>query len=409
MIPVSYSQSFNQVGSGMVPIFIDELTSTFVPADVHITDDRIFVIDISVNEVVVFNHKMQFLQRFGAGTLESPWAITSDTSRIYISDLNRNSLMIFDLEGNFVDELDDVGATNYEFLTIDRIEVTNTSIFTVDEATGRVMIFDKSLNYVGDVGDSSTFIVPIGITTVGNRLLIADFAGLIHVFDLATLNYLNQVYEFQGTNFTNLSDLASDDHYIYVTDHGRGEIIVFSHDFLPVHKYSTAFPGSGTFFGPVGIDAHDGLFVVSDNLLGITAVYHNGIPQNLVANPGITNIALAWDYPLSINRSDFDHFRIYRSTNLSLGFHYYADSYEPFFFDESVVPGVEYHYKVTVTDGNRESFESNLASTIITGEGIEGVIFGNDESNDGGLPISFWIFISSFVVLIALKRSKKEH
>jgi hypothetical protein len=40
---------------------------------------------------------------------------------------------------------------------------------------------------------------------------------------------------------------------------------------------------------------------------------------------------------------------------------------------------------------------------------LEGVIFGNDESNDGGLPISFWIFISSFVVLIALKRSKKAH
>ena len=152
---------------------------------VDYTTDNIYVVDQCNYRVQVFNKEGKYLSQFGTGKMEKPKCIAISKDIVLISEERHKSLLIYDLNGNFIRKVSKSGdgkkGLSEPFgIAID--EVTG-DIYVCDCTDCCVKIFTKDYSYKTEFGNGITFLRDIKITK-NNIYLLSSKSPFLYIFNL---------------------------------------------------------------------------------------------------------------------------------------------------------------------------------------------------------------------------------
>lgn len=167
------------------------------PAGLHIDKDRVYVADVALNKIKVFDLNGQKLFEFGKtgtgkGEFQSPNGVWVTTDKIYVSDTGNDRVQVFNKLGGFLTVLSDKNDTGETLFVNPRGLGVDTRgvIYVVNNLTHQVFGFDDlgtrlwSFGTMG--GEANQFFLPNG--------LYCDDQGRIYITD--TVNQRVQVYSY---------------------------------------------------------------------------------------------------------------------------------------------------------------------------------------------------------------------
>jgi DNA-binding beta-propeller fold protein YncE len=208
-------------------------------------DDRLFVTDIKLHHVVVFDAKHEPIAQFGAGDLVSPAGIAIDTMNrfVYVVDTQQDQVLVYDADKYTV--LRRIGTAGKEhrltspgnFALPDGVAVDKDgNVYVTDTLNDRVEIFDadgKFISEFGRIGDGpGTFARPKGIAIDrdGHIWVTDEVQSRVQVFDQQgrLLLYLGEPGWYPG-QFQALYGIAFDPHdnRIITSEQFPGRVQVF--------------------------------------------------------------------------------------------------------------------------------------------------------------------------------------
>ncbi len=164
------------------------------------SDGRIFVGDINLDRVFVYDEEGRFLTAIGEkGALESPSgiAIDDERGRVYVVDSRKHFVNVYSLDNyKFIQKIGERGHEEGMFNFPTNIALNSEgNLYVVDTNNFRVQIFDPDGNFLssfGQVGDAfGTFTRPKGIGI--------DSEDHVYVVDAAFQNI--QVFGKEGKQF----------------------------------------------------------------------------------------------------------------------------------------------------------------------------------------------------------------
>lgn len=158
---------------------------------------NVYVADLYNGCVSVHDSKGKFLKYLAESkptekTIESPGGIRLKGDKIYVTDIKRNSVMIFDLNGKKLAEIGKLGVKPGEFRAPNSLAVdSDGNLFVSDSGNQRVQVFDKSgkfiriINGTPDGKGASVFVNPrgIGIDSKSRVYVISNLTHVIFCFD----------------------------------------------------------------------------------------------------------------------------------------------------------------------------------------------------------------------------------
>ncbi len=122
----------------------------FTPADVAVTEDRVFACDVRHHKIYVFDkvngNLLYTIGKPGSkkGELFHPSNIKVKDGKLYVSEANNFRFQIFDLKGKFIATYGHIGTIPGTFSRPKGIAVDNDGrIYVVDAAFENVQVFDK--------------------------------------------------------------------------------------------------------------------------------------------------------------------------------------------------------------------------------------------------------------------------
>lgn len=203
------------------------------------SDGRIFVSDVNLKKIFVYDDRGGFKSRIGTDELVSPAGIAIDNSmgRLYVADTRGHQVVVYSLEGKMLLRFGQRGSGDGEFNFPTNIAVAKNRVYVVDTQNFRVQVFDtdgKFIGKFGQIGDyPGAFARPKGIAI--------DSEGHIYVVDTAFNNV--QIFNDKGQLLLHFAqggggpgELRSpagmhiDEHdRIYVTDQMNGRVLVFQY------------------------------------------------------------------------------------------------------------------------------------------------------------------------------------
>jgi len=201
-------------GTALWQIGETEIYQNLSPSQVAITaDERVFLLDSQEHRVLVFD-KAEPVTRFGKkgqgpGEMMFPQRLYLDGDRLYINDFMKKALLIFDLEGNYLDQLDVKDVTG-NMVRVENGWVSGTwSYFGKNIDPGQLLLADEQfenqkvildMRPPGFTPQENTFSIEIGkplpmnpaqesnvlaVSEDGTRIFLARPGpkATIHVFD----------------------------------------------------------------------------------------------------------------------------------------------------------------------------------------------------------------------------------
>jgi DNA-binding beta-propeller fold protein YncE len=122
-------------------------------------EGNLYVVDLKAHKVFVFAPGKTPLRVFGAEILKAPLfiALNQRLGRVYVSDPGRHKIAVFDLQGNHLFDIGEVGEKPGQFyspqgLAIDRED----RLFVADTLNARIQVLDADGNFIrmfGERGD----------------------------------------------------------------------------------------------------------------------------------------------------------------------------------------------------------------------------------------------------------------
>lgn len=206
-------------------------------------DGNVYVADLYNGCVTVHDSKGNFLKYFAESKpeekiLEAPGGIRIFDDKVYVTDIQRSKVYVFDLNGKKLLDIGEVGTKEGQFRAPNAVTVDKEgNIYVVDTGNQRVQVFDKEGKYIKVINGSpngkgdSVFVNPRGIA-IDSRGIIYVISNLTH-FVYGYNQEGNQVFVFGGIGedndkFTLPNGLfidSNDD--VYVTDTTNQRIAVY--------------------------------------------------------------------------------------------------------------------------------------------------------------------------------------
>lgn len=159
---------------------------------------RIFVADLYNGAVSIFDKDGKFLSYFaektpGEKTLLMPAGLHITDDKVYVTDVKKHQVLMFDINGKLLKTLGKPGVKNPgEFkapnaLTTDK----EGNLYIVDTGNQKVQVFDKNgkfkmfINGSKDGKGDSVFVNPrgIGVDSKGNLFVVSNLTHYVYVFD----------------------------------------------------------------------------------------------------------------------------------------------------------------------------------------------------------------------------------
>lgn len=167
------------------------------PAGLYVDKDRIYVTDVALNQVKVFDLNGQKLFAFGKtgtgkGEFQSPNSVWVNGNSIYVSDTGNDRVQTFNKLGGFLSVLSDKNDTGEALFVNPRGVAVDPRgvVYVVNNLTHQIFGFDNGGNRLwtfGSMGgESEQFFLPNG--------LFADDQGRLYITD--TVNQRVQVYSY---------------------------------------------------------------------------------------------------------------------------------------------------------------------------------------------------------------------
>jgi DNA-binding beta-propeller fold protein YncE len=189
-------------------------------------DDRLFVTDLKLHHVLVFNAKHQVEARFGNEQLVSPAGIAIDTTNrfVYVVDTQQDQVLVFDADSYKLLRRIGTGGKKHtltgpgEFSLPTNVAVDKDgNVFVTDTLNNRVESFDADGNFISEFGKAGDgpgrFARPKGIAVdCDGHIWVADeVQSRVQVFDKEgqLLIYFGQQGTFPG-QFQALYGIAYD-------------------------------------------------------------------------------------------------------------------------------------------------------------------------------------------------------
>ena len=208
-------------------------------------DDRLFVTDLKLHHVLVFNTKHEVEAQFGGDQLISPAGVTLDTTNrlVYVVDTQLDQVLVFDADSYKL--LRKIGTTGKKHTLTgpgDFSLPTNAAVdkegnlYVTDTLNNRVEIFDADGKFVSEFGKGGDgpgrFARPKGITLDGDgHIWVADeVQSRVQVFDRdgRLLIYFGQLGWYPG-QFQALYGIAYDkqNNRVITSEQFPGRVQVF--------------------------------------------------------------------------------------------------------------------------------------------------------------------------------------
>lgn len=156
---------------------------------------RIYVADLYNGNISVFSSDGEFSHYFGNTVdIVGPAGLFIDGSEIYITDVKLNKVLVFNTSGEKIREFGKEGIKIGEFRSPNAITVADNKVFVVDTGNDRVQVFNKigqfiyQLAKVDEKSNQGNFLNPRGIGVDGK--------GTVFVVN----NITNNIVAFKAAN-----------------------------------------------------------------------------------------------------------------------------------------------------------------------------------------------------------------
>lgn len=160
---------------------------------------NVYVADLYNGCISIHDSQGKFIKYFAETkpmekTIDSPGGIRIYGNKLYVTDIRKNKVLVFDLNGKKLMEVGRMGVNPGEFRAPNAVAVDNEgNMFVADSGNQRVQVFDKSgkfiriINGTPDGKGTSVFVNPRGISidTKGRIYVVSNLTHVIFCFDKA--------------------------------------------------------------------------------------------------------------------------------------------------------------------------------------------------------------------------------
>lgn len=193
---------------------------------------NVYVADLYNGKISIFEPKGKFIKYFDdkKKLLKSPAGIRIYNDKLYVTDVQKNKVFIFNLNGKKLLEIS-TGANKQDTFKAPNsvaIDKKNNDIFVSDSGNQRVQVYDKNGKYIRTINGSkdgkgsSVFVNPrgIGVDSRGILYIVNNLTHMVYGFDEKG----SEVFHFgtmgdQNEQFYLPNGLYIDDHdQVYITD-----------------------------------------------------------------------------------------------------------------------------------------------------------------------------------------------
>jgi DNA-binding beta-propeller fold protein YncE len=179
-------QVFDSDGRFDRAIVLEEDGNKIDPVDVAVSANgrELFITANNSHRVVVFSGNGKYLRGWGGegeedGQFRYPATIDIDPAgNVLVVDVLNARVQKFDAEGNFLSSFGSLGGKPGTFFRPKGIAVdTAGRSYVSDSFLGVIQVFDANgvfSHALGEAGEAAVFDTPVGMTVVGNRLLVVQ-------------------------------------------------------------------------------------------------------------------------------------------------------------------------------------------------------------------------------------------
>jgi len=204
---------------------------------------NVYIADLYNGTVSVHDSKGKFIKYFAEKNprekiLETPGGLRIFNDKVYITDIIKSKVLVFDLNGKKIMEIGKMGVKPGEFRAPNAVTVDEEgNIYVVDTGNSRIQIFDKTgkflrmFNGSADGKGSSIFVNPRGIA-IDSRGIIYVVSNLTHYIYGFDKNG-KQLFVFGGNGSANdqfsLPNglMISDNNEVFITDTTNQRVAVY--------------------------------------------------------------------------------------------------------------------------------------------------------------------------------------
>jgi len=229
-------------------------------------------------------------------------AFDSKRQRLYVTDVGRKKVFVFDLKNGRVDKWEG-GGLEQSFKTPIAIAIWNNAVFVTDADLGYVLKFKADGEYVGSIGETELS-RPTGIAVdkVGKRFFVADSkTHQIHVF--SEQGKWLKAFGGKGAadgKFNSPTHLAFANNVLHVSDTLNARIQLFTPDGQWLQSFGRRGLNVGNMPRPKGVavDSDNNIYVVESYYDHLLMFNKNG--EGLMAIGGTGNRPGQFDLPAGV-------------------------------------------------------------------------------------------------------------
>lgn len=231
-----------------------------------------------------------------AAVVQKPYGVEMRHGKIYVCDIRRPALTVFDLQKN---ELRLIGTTGVNRVShpVDVAVADDGMIYVADNERDAVLVFDTNERYARAFGGGG--MKPVSLAVHGDRLYVCDIKGQnIHIMDRSTgseIGVFGGAGDADGQFRVPLGVDVDKDGYVYVSDMMRCRVQKFSPDGELVGGFGELGDYAGSFARPkqMAVDS-DGIIYVVD------AAFQN-VQMFNADDALLMSFGSAGDYPGAMN------------------------------------------------------------------------------------------------------------
>jgi uncharacterized protein with beta-barrel porin domain len=201
----------------------------------------------------------EYVSQFGSVFLGNPEQVAvGPDNNIYVANNFSGDVIVFDKSGNFVTQVGTPGTGPGQFDRVSGVSFTNDGKLVIGDESGRIQLLDASTyNYISEIHAPSSYY--LNTDSAGNIYIAEQNAGQIGIYD-SNGNSLGNFFTVGNPN-TVAVDLANNRTYVVDTNSSAVSIYDASHTFIGYLAQAGSNPGEVNLPNGVSVDDKGNVYI----------------------------------------------------------------------------------------------------------------------------------------------------